>query len=68
MFYTQRQFEKAVEKEVQRRVDEFYHNQWVTDRLDKLQDRVTELEIKSYDVNKGCVPVEQTGVIYTDHT
>ena len=56
MFFTRAKFEKAVEKEVQRRMDDYLHTRWLEDRLEKLQDRVTYLEIKSY--NAPEVPVE----------
>ena len=56
MFFTRTQFEKAVEKETQRRMDEWYHTRWMEDRLDKLQDRVVDLEIKL--MNAPEVPVE----------
>ena len=55
MFFTKKQFDMAVDKEVQRRMDQFYHDHW-------MEQRVAELEKKlEAQVTCGtCTPVHPT--------
>lgn len=52
MFFTKKQFDTAVEKEVQRRMDQFYHDQWMEHRVEKLEEKL-ESQVT-------CTPVHPT--------
>ena len=49
-------FEDRVEKEVSRRMDEWYHRRWVEERFDDLTGRINILERKILEGSE--VPVE----------
>lgn len=55
MFFTKKQFDMAVEKEVQRRMDQLYHDQWMEHRVEKLEEKL-EAQVTC----SPCVPVHPT--------
>ena len=57
MFFTKKQFDMAVEKEVQRRMDQFYHDQWMEHRVAKLEEKL-EAQVTC----STCTPVHPTEV------
>ena len=57
-------FDRAVDKEVQRRMDEFYHRHWLEERLDDLRNRIDKLEAKVFIEPK--LLGKQDNVVYTE--